>query len=63
MGTTRTRRTSEGMLGSPRTQHKNRRDGAVRIKNALVGLNELTTAVVRFVSIPYGSEPRAPKGT
>jgi hypothetical protein len=41
---------------------RNRREGAVRVKDALVELNGLTTAVVRFICIPAGSDPRVPEG-
>ena len=41
---------------------RNPRAGAVRVKDALVELNGLTTAVVRFMCIPAGSDPRVPEG-
>ena len=41
---------------------RNRREGAVRVKDALVELNGLATAVVRFICIPAGSDPRVPEG-
>lgn len=41
---------------------RNPREGAVRVKDALVELNGLTTAVVRFICIPADSDPRVPKG-
>jgi hypothetical protein len=39
----------------------NRADGAVHVKSAIVELDGLMTAVVRFVCIPDGSDPRVPK--
>jgi hypothetical protein len=41
---------------------RNGREGAIRVKDALVELNGLTTAVVRFICIPAGSDPRVPEG-
>jgi hypothetical protein len=41
---------------------RNRREGAVRVKDALVELNGLTTAVVRFICILGDTDPRVPEG-
>ena len=41
---------------------KNPREGALRVKDALVELHGLMTAVVRFICIPAGSDPRVSEG-
>jgi hypothetical protein len=49
------------LLLGPRRSLRMRTLWAVHVKNAIVELDGLMRAVVRFVCIPDGSDPRVPK--